>query len=149
MSQLHLTTSEEETVAYACSFAGILQRGDVVALYGELGSGKTQFVKGVCKAWKTSTPATSPSFVILNRYAGRDRQLHELLVYHFDLYRITSMAELYDLGYEEFLRGDGICVIEWAERLGDLLPRKRYDVHFSLGANESERHITIGEVTGE
>jgi tRNA threonylcarbamoyladenosine biosynthesis protein TsaE len=149
MSQFHLTTSEEETIVYAYSFAGKLKRGDIVALFGDLGSGKTQFVKGVCRAWNTSTHATSPSFVILNRYAGSDAQNNELLVYHFDLYRIASPGELYDLGYEEFLQSDGICLIEWAERLGDLLPKQRYDVRFSLGEKENERQIEIVGVTGE
>ena len=148
MSDLHLTSSVEETIACAYSFAGRLQRGDVVALFGDLGSGKTQFVKGVCRAWRTSTPATSPSFVILNRYAGSDVRKNEMFVYHFDLYRIASHAELYDLGYEEFLRSDGICLIEWAERLGELLPKQRYDVRFFLGEKENERRIEIEGVTG-
>jgi tRNA threonylcarbamoyladenosine biosynthesis protein TsaE len=145
MSERCITTSPEETVAYAHSFAGRLRRGDVVALFGDLGSGKTQFVKGVCRAFRTDTPATSPSFVLLNRYNGSDEQKNELMLYHFDLYRVTSLAEIYDLGYEEFLDGDGICLIEWAEMLGELLPSHRYEIRFSLGDDENERHI---EITG-
>jgi len=143
MSERRVTKSPEETVAYAHSFAGRLRRGDVVALFGDLGSGKTQFVKGVCSAFGTDTPATSPSFVILNRYNGSDEEKNELLLYHFDLYRVTLLSEIYDLGYEEFLQGDGICLIEWAEMIGDLLPKQRYEVRFSLGDDENERHIEI------
>ena len=139
------TKSVDDTIAYALSFGGTLRRGDVVALYGDLGSGKTQFVKGVCLAFKTNTPVTSPSFVILNRYEGRDKNNNELFVYHFDLYRVKSTGELYDLGYEELLKSDGICLIEWAEMLGNLLPEHRYDVRLSLGNDENERLIEICE----
>jgi tRNA threonylcarbamoyladenosine biosynthesis protein TsaE len=140
------TTSAEETISVAASFAENLTRGDVVALYGDLGSGKTQFVKGLCRALRVQTLATSPSFVILNRYSGVDKKGSELLIYHFDLYRIKSLTELYDLGYEEFLQGDGICFIEWAEMLSNLLPKQRYDVRMSLGVEENERRIEINEV---
>jgi tRNA threonylcarbamoyladenosine biosynthesis protein TsaE len=117
-----------------------------VTLFGDLGSGKTQFVKGVCQAFKTRTPATSPSFIILNRYDGIDKCKSEILLYHFDLYRVKSIAEIYDLGYEEFLQSDGICLVEWAEILGELLPKQRYDVRFSLGSAENERCIEIAGV---
>jgi len=146
MIEVHTTTSTEGTISLAGAFAGNLQRGDVVALYGDLGSGKTQFVKGVCRTFKAHTPATSPSFVILNRYDGVDKSGNELFMYHFDLYRIKSLTELYDLGYEEFLRGEGICLVEWAEMLGDLLPKQRYDVSLSMGENETIRRIEIHEV---
>jgi tRNA threonylcarbamoyladenosine biosynthesis protein TsaE len=139
------TKSADETISHALLFGSILRRGDVVALYGDLGSGKTQFVKGVCLAFNVTTPVTSPSFVILNRYEGRDKKNNELFVYHFDLYRVKSTAELYDLGYEELLKNDGICLIEWAEMLGGLLPEHRYDVRLSLGNNENERLIEISK----
>jgi tRNA threonylcarbamoyladenosine biosynthesis protein TsaE len=145
MIEAYTTRSTEETISNASAFADKLQRGDVVALYGDLGSGKTQFVKGVCLAFKSHTPATSPSFVILNRYEGVDKSGNELLIYHFDLYRVKSLTELYDIGYEEFLQGDGICLIEWAEMLRDLLPKRRYDVRLSLGSGENERSIEINK----
>jgi tRNA threonylcarbamoyladenosine biosynthesis protein TsaE len=146
MIEAYTTRSTEETISCAGAFADKLQRGDVVALYGDLGSGKTQFVKGVCLAFKSHTPATSPSFVILNRYECVDKCGNELFMYHFDLYRVKSLAELYDIGYEEFLQGDGICLIEWAEMLRDLLPKKRYDVRLSLGTGENERSIEINKI---
>jgi tRNA threonylcarbamoyladenosine biosynthesis protein TsaE len=146
MSENCITASAGETAAFAYAFAARLQRGDIVALFGDLGSGKTQFVKGVCRAFKTPTPATSPSFVILNRYIGKDDEKKEIVLYHFDLYRVKSLAEIYDLGYEEYLQGNGICLIEWAEMLGELLPKQRYDVRFSLGDLENERRIEIAGV---
>jgi tRNA threonylcarbamoyladenosine biosynthesis protein TsaE len=65
------------------------------------------------------------------------------LIYHLDLYRVKSLEEIYDIGFEEFLYGDGICLVEWAEMLGDLLPARRYDVCLGYGAAENERHIEI------
>ncbi|HVN48069.1 MAG TPA: tRNA (adenosine(37)-N6)-threonylcarbamoyltransferase complex ATPase subunit type 1 TsaE [Bacteroidota bacterium] len=138
-----ITHSVNETIAAAQAFAAQLQRGDAVMLFGELGSGKTQFVKGVCHAFHVRTEATSPSFVLLNRYEGSDQSGKELLLYHFDLYRVTALSEIYDLGYEEFLQSDGICFVEWAESLNDLLPPRRYDIHFQYGEEETERRIEI------
>ena len=137
------TASVEETMVLASQFGRTLRRGDVVAFYGDLGSGKTQFVKGIGRAFQINSNVTSPSFVILNRYEGKDDHQQELIVYHFDLYRIKTISEIYDLGYEEFLKGNGICLIEWAELLGSLLPKERYDIHMSLGETENERQIEI------
>jgi tRNA threonylcarbamoyladenosine biosynthesis protein TsaE len=104
-------------------------------------------VKGICEAFGASQRVSSPSFIILNRYEGKDQSNRELLIYHLDLYRVRSLDEIYDLGYEEFFYGDGITLIEWAEQLGDLLPSKRYDIHLGYGKLDSERLITI-EVAG-
>jgi tRNA threonylcarbamoyladenosine biosynthesis protein TsaE len=139
----HRTSSETETLALAQAFAARLQRGDVVALQGELGTGKTLFAKGICEAFGAQAHVSSPSFVILNRYQGKDQNKQELLIYHLDLYRVKSLDEIYDLGFEEFFYGDGITLIEWAEQLGDLLPPKRYDIHLSYGHSASHRRITI------
>jgi tRNA threonylcarbamoyladenosine biosynthesis protein TsaE len=143
MNSLIVTHSAAGTIAAAQAFASQLRRGDVVTLFGELGSGKTQFVKGVCQALHTQTEATSPSFVLLNRYEGIDHAGHELLLYHFDLYRVKALSEIYALGYEEFLHGSGICFIEWAEVLKELLPPQRYDIRFHYGEKETERKIEI------
>ena len=143
MPELHLTHSEEETLAVARSFARHLERGDVVALWGELGAGKTRFVKGVCEAFGADKRVSSPSFVILNRYEGTGRDGKELFVYHLDLYRVRSVEEIYDIGYEEFVYGDGITLVEWAEQLGNLLPPRRYDVRIAYGERDSDRTISI------
>lgn len=146
MTRKTVTHSEEETRTFARSFAVELRRGDVIALSGELGAGKTQFVKGVCEAFGVHEPVTSPTFVILNRYDGKDSAGAEMLLYHLDLYRVKSLEEIYDIGYEEFFYGDGIAMIEWSELLGDLLPARRYDVRLSLGESETERVIEIQSV---
>ena len=143
MREEHVTSSEQETLALARSFARRLVRGDVVALTGELGTGKTRFVKGVCDAFGASQRVSSPSFIILNRYAGVDAENREMFLYHLDLYRIRSLEEVYDLGYEEFLYGDGVTLVEWAEQLGDLLPPRRYEVRLSYGETDTGRRISI------
>ena len=148
MSEEHSTSSEQETLAVARAFALRLKRGDVVALWGELGTGKTRFVKGVCEFFRAHRHVSSPSFIILNRYDGKDGEGRELFVYHLDLYRIKSLEEIYDLGYEEFVYGDGITLIEWAEQLGDLLPPKRYDVRLEYGKSDDERKISIKSIDG-
>jgi len=140
------TTSEIETARMAGSFAKTLRRGDVVALYGELGSGKTQFVKGVCKYFNVAQLVTSPTFVLMNRYSGSESGGRELMIFHFDLYRVKNLSEVYDLGYQEFFHGDGICLVEWAEQLESLLPRWRHDVKLSFGKKENERMIAIEAV---
>lgn len=137
------TASPGETLQVAREFASRLQRGDVVALWGELGAGKTHFVKGVCEALGVQSAVTSPTFVLLNRYQGRDSRGEELLLYHLDLYRIKSVEEIYDIGYEEFFYGNGICLIEWAELLGALMPPARFDIRISAGEEERRRHIEI------
>ncbi|OGU27557.1 MAG: tRNA (adenosine(37)-N6)-threonylcarbamoyltransferase complex ATPase subunit type 1 TsaE [Ignavibacteria bacterium GWA2_54_16] len=146
MSELLQSTSEQQTREAARSMASSLQRGDVVALYGELGAGKTQFVKGLCDGFRVRDAVTSPTFVILNRYSGVDGRNKEIFLFHFDLYRVQSAEEIYDLGYEEFLFGNGICVVEWAERLGTLLPSRRYDVKIAFGEGADERRISIDRV---
>ena len=146
MSELLRSTSEQQTREAARSMASSLQRGDVVALYGELGAGKTQFVKGLCDGFRVRDAVTSPTFVILNRYSGVDGRNKEIFLFHFDLYRVQSAEEIYDLGYEEFLFGNGICVVEWAERLGTLLPSRRYDVKIAFGEGADERRISIDRV---
>ena len=143
MSELLRSTSEQQTREAARSMASSLQRGDVVALYGELGAGKTQFVKGLCDGFHVRDAVNSPTFVILNRYSGVDGRNKEIFLFHFDLYRVQSAEEIYDLGYEEFLFGNGICVVEWAERLGTLLPSRRYDVKIAFGEGADERRISI------
>jgi tRNA threonylcarbamoyladenosine biosynthesis protein TsaE len=137
------TTSPDETLGLGRRFGAGLRRGDVVALTGELGSGKTQFVKGVCAAFHVHDPVTSPTFVLLNRYAGRNAEGAELLIYHLDLYRIRSVAEVYDLGVEEILGGDGVCLIEWAEALQGLLPARHHEVRLGHGDAENVRYVEI------
>ncbi len=120
-----ITSSEEETEALGASVAQHLRAGDVLACFGDLGSGKTVFIRGVCRGLGVNDPVTSPTFTLIHHYKGR------VPVYHFDFYRIRSEEEALALGLEEFFAGDGVCVIEWADRITGLLPTPRIEVHLA------------------
>ena len=140
--QKHITThTANETLDLGKEFAAALHRGDVVALYGELGSGKTQFAKGVCLGLGIESHVTSPSFTIVNEYTEG-----KIPVYHFDFYRIRSLAELNEIGYEEYIFSSGVCLLEWADLVGERLPARRYDVTMALGANHDDRIINIDSI---
>lgn len=135
------TRSEEETVAAGRTFGATLHPGDVVALTGTLGSGKTRFVSGICEGLGVSMHATSPTFTLINEYPAPFG-----IVAHIDLYRIGSKAELAELGIEEYFTGRSICLIEWAEWAADVLPPMYYEIHCSHGGGDSEREIRIRDV---
>ena len=130
---------EKETMALGTRLAKHLKPGDIVCLFGDLGSGKTTFVKGLVQGFKIkSSEVNSPTFVLMNIYEGK-----KMPVYHFDLYRLEGAAsslELANIGYEEFFYDEGISVVEWAERLGDQLPKEHIAVHL---AHKSERERLI------
>jgi tRNA threonylcarbamoyladenosine biosynthesis protein TsaE len=146
MVEVARTSSETETISLAEKFAGRLVPGDVVALNGDLGSGKTQFVKGVCLGLGVADVVTSPSFVIMNQYAAVRNGAEAFPIFHFDFYRIRSIDELYDLGVEEYFYGKGICLIEWARAATSLLPMERYEVALRVLSQENTREITIEQV---
>jgi tRNA threonylcarbamoyladenosine biosynthesis protein TsaE len=141
-----LSKSPEDTMKIAASFASSLRRNEIVLLIGELGSGKTQFVKGICGCFGVHEPVSSPTFVMLHRYAGKDDEGRELLIFHLDLYKIKSASEVLELGYEELFRGDGVCVVEWGDMLGPLTPDNRTEVKFRFGSAENNRHIEIDRI---
>jgi len=115
--------------------AALLRKGDIVCLFGELGSGKTTFTKGIAVGLHIRKEAVnSPTFVLMNEYDGR------LPLFHFDLYRLEETPEILSIGYEEFLYGDGVAVVEWAEKLKRLLPKEFIRVAFSV-KKENERLI--------
>ena len=133
--------SPEETAQLAAEFAARLQPGDVVALYGNLGAGKTHFVKALCRALNVENVATSPTFTIVNEYQSEDGQIF----YHFDFYRIEHQSELVNLGLEDYFYNDYICFIEWPEKIGEHLPDCRYEVHLQFVEHQPaarEIHIT-------
>ncbi|MBI4548852.1 MAG: tRNA (adenosine(37)-N6)-threonylcarbamoyltransferase complex ATPase subunit type 1 TsaE [Ignavibacteriae bacterium] len=141
MSQTFKTCSEEETIERGVEFARQLQRGDVVALTGDLGTGKTRFIQGICKGLGVQEHVASPTFTIVNQYDA-----HGIIVYHCDFYRVHSVADIRDVGFEEYVSSGGICLIEWAEKAHQLLPAQRYDVHLRLGNDEQIREITIEKI---
>lgn len=118
----YISNSAEETKKIASELAKTLKLGDVLCMYGDLGAGKTAFVQGLAKGLGIDEPITSPTFTIVNEYYG------SLPLYHFDVYRIADPDEMYEVGYEEYVYGDGVSVIEWAELIEDILPEKRYKV---------------------
>ena len=111
-----LTNSETETLDVARSLGNTLSAGAVVALTGDLGAGKTVFAQGIAESLDIREQITSPTFTLINEYRGR------LLLYHMDLYRLDSTREIEDIGIVDYLYGDGVCVIEWAEKLRELMP---------------------------
>lgn len=130
------TRRPEDTEAAGEEIAARLHPGDVVALSGELGSGKTCFVRGLVRGLGAATAATSPTFVLVNEYRGR------LPVYHVDAYRTEHLDELVDLGLLDLLGGDGVTVIEWAEKCEPLLPARTVRVAIE-GVGDEPRRITI------
>jgi len=131
-----VTRSAEETRELGRHLGGCLLAGGFVALTGDLGSGKTVLVQGIAEGLGCTGDVSSPSFVIVNQYRGR------VPIYHVDLYRVTDPRSLEDLGYREFFYGDGVALVEWADRVPDLLPADRLDVSLELVAAD-ERRITI------
>ena len=134
------THTEEETIELGREIAAKLVSGDVVAVYGDLGSGKTRLIQGVCRGFGVTEHVASPTFTILRQYAAGG-----LIINHFDFYRVQSLPEARDIGFEEYVFGDGVCLIEWAERVGPLLPPRRYEVHMKLGPDRDSRIIEIHE----
>lgn len=136
-----ISNSAEETHALAGRLAEVLQSGEVVALFGDLGSGKTTFVQGFCAAAGVSSPVTSPTFTLMHSYRGRQGR-----IFHFDFYRLESTREAQQLGVEEYFDGSGVCLIEWPERALALLPPKHVQIHFCIpdfAGSPSVREIKI------
>ena len=133
-----VTRSAEETTEMGRGFGARLHGGDVVALLGELGSGKTQFVTGVCQGLRTSGHVGSPTFTIIHEYPAE-----QITVIHADLYRIRTRREVAEIGLVEYFRPPFVCLIEWAERILDLLPLESYIVSFAHTGAEQERRIEI------
>lgn len=141
-SKVYITDSEAETGALAETMAKELMPGQVVCLRGDLGVGKTVFAKGLCRALGVSEHVSSPTFTLVNEYDGAAGK-----IYHFDLYRIEDPDELYEVGFEEFVGGDGIAVIEWPERAEEMLPEKRIEILLERNG-ENGRRITVKELVG-
>lgn len=133
-----VTHSESETIDAGTAFAAQLTQGSVVALYGDLGSGKTRFVKGISRGLGVKETVTSPTFTIVNEH--RDGRLP---LFHFDCYRLRTVSELDEIGFDEYIYGFGVCVVEWAEIIEERLPEQRFNIRITAGADEYERTITI------
>lgn len=138
MKQTFISRSENETMLIAKKMAGKFLGGEVIALNGELGAGKTIFVKGLAQGLKIKELITSPTFTILNCYTGKFE------LFHFDMYRINETAEVWETGIKEHFESKGICVIEWAEKIKDILPKSLINVDI-VKLDNNIREITIYE----
>ena len=135
--QTYISHSEAETESIGEKFAEDLPDGTVIAMYGDLGAGKTAFVRGMAKGMGLSCRVSSPTFTIVNEYIGE----RELI--HFDMYRLESADELFDIGWEDYLTRGGVCAVEWSERVDDAMPADTLWVDIARGTGESDRIITI------
>ncbi len=135
--------SADETVAIGRDLGRSLRPGDVVGLAGPLGSGKTRFISGVCDALGVQGEIVSPTFVLMHRYDGVDSSGREVVVNHFDLYRIGRREELDDIGFRDLAGGDAITLVEWADLFPDEMPGGMVIVRLDHAADPNERTIEI------
>lgn len=136
------THSPNETRELAKRLAKELRRGDVLLLWGDLGAGKSEFTRGLAQGLGVTATVTSPSFTILNVYDdGR------IPLYHFDWYRLNSVEELYEMGMEEFLGGDGVAVVEWPSQCPEAIPEAHLAIRLTP-VDETTRDVTITPMGG-
>jgi tRNA threonylcarbamoyladenosine biosynthesis protein TsaE len=131
-----ISHSETQTRRLGVRLASLLHPGDVLALVGDLGSGKTRWIQGVCRGLGVTDPVVSPSFTLVNEYAGR------WPVFHIDLYRLANASEALTFGLEDYLYGSGICLIEWADRARNLLPSAYLTIEL-YHLEETKRRVVI------
>ena len=137
-----ISKSEEDTINFANDFAKNLKVGDIIILSGELGSGKTKFTQGVLKYFGLENEISSPTFTIVNEYhSGR------IPFYHFDVYRIGDEDEMFDIGFDEYVDGDGVCLIEWAELIKGIIPENAVSIKITkdLSKGLDYRKIEVEE----
>lgn len=135
---MFISKSAEETVAFGRNTGSDAQKGDVFALRGDLGAGKTQFVKGFVAGLGSKADVTSPTFVLIHEYGGG-----RLPAYHFDFYRVESREALSRLGFDDYIFGDGVSLIEWADRYSAVIPSHAKWLSFEL-RDENTRVIIEG-----
>ena len=133
----YLSHSPEETEQLGEQLGRTLRPGSVVAYRGDLGMGKTAFTRGLARGLGCTCRVTSPTFTIVNEYSGA------LPLFHFDMYRLDSSDELFDIGWEDYLSRGGVCAVEWAERVEDALPDDALWVSIARGNGENDRIITV------
>ncbi len=132
----YITNSPEQTEEIGEKLAKNLKNGSVVAMYGDLGAGKTAFTRGMARGLGLKSRVNSPTFTIVNEYIG------ERNLFHFDMYRLGSSDELFDIGWEDYLNREGICVVEWSENVSDAFDGSEIEVNIEK-LSENERKITI------
>lgn len=139
MQKTFVTSDEQQTAAIAGQFAAIAQRGDVFALYGTLGMGKSVFARAFIQKLTKADEVPSPTFTLVQSYPFNDLEIH-----HFDLYRLRSPEEVFELGFEDLLYS-GISLIEWPEKAGNYLPRDIFKITISA---DNDKRIILVEANG-
>lgn len=134
----YVTNSESETEELGVRLAGRLEPGAVIAFTGDLGAGKTAFTRGLARGLGIPGRVTSPTFTIVNEYEGG-----RLPLFHFDMYRLGSSDELFDIGWEDYLSRGGVCAVEWSENVSDALEEGAIAVEICRGRTSGQRVITI------
>ena len=134
----YISNSAQETEALGERLAARLRPGDVIAYTGDLGAGKTAFTRGLARGLGVIDRVTSPTFTIVNEYEGG-----RLPLFHFDLYRMDSPEELFDIGWEDYLARGGVCAVEWSENIADALEEDTIRVDIRRGEHDDQRIITI------
>ena len=132
------TNSPVETEAAGAALAAELKPGSVIAFTGDLGAGKTAFTRGLARGLGVEERVTSPTFTIVNEYEGG-----RLPLFHFDMYRLGSADELFDIGWEDYLARGGVCAVEWSENIADALEEDTIRVDIRRGEHDDQRIITI------
>lgn len=135
--------SENETMAFAQQLAGEIKSGNVLGLVGDLGAGKTHFVKGLARGLGSDSPVSSPTFTLVHEYGDGHCPL-----YHFDFYRVDQLEEIIAIGWEEFLDEDGIVVVEWADRYPELMPENTQWWQIEILAEDKRRIARINGCPG-
>jgi len=128
---------EQDSIDIGRKIGSVLEKGNIICLDGQLGAGKTLMSKALAVSLGVDEYVTSPSYTIINEYSG------DLPVYHFDVYRIDDIDEMYELGYEDYFYGEGVCIIEWASMILDLLPDDCLFVRIENTEIFTEREIVI------
>lgn len=138
-----MISSENETAALAAEFAGKLEGGEVICLNGQLGAGKTFFIKNLLSSFGIRN-VSSPTFALVNQYNG-NADGRSISFNHFDFYRINNEQELYDIGFDEYISGDAVTLIEWAELFPAVLPGHRIEITISVN-EDFTRNIIINKL---
>ena len=138
MNTQYITNSERETEQLGQRLADVLWAGSVIAFTGDLGAGKTAFTRGLALGLGVGERVTSPTFTIVNEYEGG-----RLPLFHFDMYRLGSSEELFDIGWEDYLARGGVCAVEWSENVDDALESDCIRVDIRRGDTDRQRIICI------
>ena len=136
-----ITNSEGETEALGVRLAEALAPGAVIAFTGDLGAGKTAFTRGLARGLGIADRVASPTFTIVNEYEGG-----RLPLFHFDMYRLSSSDELFDVGWEDYLARGGVCAVEWSENVSDALEGDVIVLEIRRGESDGQRVIEIGGI---